>query len=258
MRRFRMSAFFFILLLSTVAISVRVRATEPQPINAQCPTAEEFSPDVRRALLASDPKFYPNARISIGVDALGRVAAGIDSDRDGIVNEFLLFTEQTRLPGAWSTLVDDAVVFLTQGTARIEARDRSLGVVLAVDGASVPQLGGKKRFAKTLIQLAGIELVRVPAVNAPLSLRDLDYNNIQTWPGTFQQDLRAPARAPPLCEAADCDTGGCGATTCMIGSTSTVPGCSVGCSSNRFACCTARLLGSPRCRCYPYGPPLPN
>ncbi|HVY82685.1 MAG TPA: hypothetical protein VG994_16960 [Steroidobacteraceae bacterium] len=210
MRRIQVTGFrsaFFLLLL--VAFADSTPAADAQPANPQCSRAEDFAPDVRRALLSADPKLYQNARALVGVDILGRVAIAIDSDRDTFVDEYLLFTDQTRLTGPWSAVLDVATVFRTSGSVRVEASDRSLGIALAVEDASLPELSlNKRKFAKTVVRSSGVALVRVPAAGEATPFAGLDYNSIQTWPASFQQDTLAPTTTGCSCENAGSDSGG--------------------------------------------------
>lgn len=192
-RSARLSTFF---LISTIAAlgTAALAADSPMPTASRTP--HSFSSELLRAQVNEDPKIYKNARVLVGVDVLGRFLAAIDSDRDGRVNDYLMFVDQSRLEGPWSIVIDRASVFTSQGAARIEAEDLAFGAAVVVNGGAQPALTRKTdAFARTLIRSSGDALLRVSnGVSEGVALTNLDVNNIYTWPDAFQQqeDLAGP------------------------------------------------------------------
>lgn len=264
MDAFRSVQLSIFLLISTMgALGTAALAAEsfqmPKPsAPAACPAPLPVSPEALRAQASADPRTYRNARVLVGVDVLGRLVAAIDSDRDGRVNDYLMFVDESRFEGPWSTVLDRASVFTSHGAARIEAEDVAFGATVVMKGGVPPALTRKPdAFVRTLIRSSGAAMLHVSNdVGESVSLTNLDVTNIYTWPTPFQQqeDLASPdtewctscSDPPP-----DCDSGGCGSNACSISATAVppLPGCSVMCTAGKYACCNNRFMAAPICTC---------
>ena len=256
----QLSIFFLIstiVTLGTAALAAELPVPK-SPVPSACPTPRPFSSEVLRAQLSADPKIYKHARVLVGVDVLGRLVAAIDSDRDGRVNEYLMFVDESRFEGPWSTVLDRATVFTSQGAARIEAEDFAFGAGVVMKGGAQPALTRKPdAFARSLIRSSGAALLRVSnGVSEGVPLTNLDVSNIYSWPDAFQQQEDVPEPQTDWCSDCanpppQCDSGGCGSNGCMIASTAVppLPGCSVMCREGQYACCNNRFMAAPICTC---------
>jgi hypothetical protein len=142
------------------------------------------------ARLQANEATYPDIRVLVGVDLLGRFAVAIDSDRDGVVDKSYLMTTAEKLTGPWSLRIESARVVSTVGTLRIEARDYSFAAALSVDGAPLPKVRGKDHglqdFMQTLVNDKGEELLWVDGSGPALD--SLRHDVLESWPEAFRQD----------------------------------------------------------------------
>jgi hypothetical protein len=223
------------------------------PQTSHCPPRDHDPAESARSA-TSKPQSFDAARVLVGVDVLGRVVVAVDSDRDGVANTYVKFTDEKRLEGPWSRLLERADVVTTRGTLRIQAHDESLGVALSVSGAETPRLWKPKRFRRTLVSSTGVEFIRTTDAK-PAALSALDVNSVHTWPEGFWHDTLAPGTLSSVCncDSAGCSSGGCGAAHCALSDVDRT-GCEVQCASPRyfFACCTRRFLRTSECKCVRY------
>lgn len=231
------------------------------PVHCPPPDAAELE-ERKRAFLA-DRKLSPRVSALVGVDSLGRVLVALDLDRDDFVEEVVLFTPRERLKGPWSELVRDAELEQTAGTLRLEARDRSVALALAVNPADAPKLRRAARaYRRAIEQDRGEELARNgvdPAYGRRLS--SYDHTLIETWPESFREDLVVPGTTGPTtcfnCGTTDCTVGGCYSIGCNIDCKGLIANdtCGIACNAAQsFGCCNCTNgpffpIGS--CRCIP-------
>jgi hypothetical protein len=216
-----------------------------------------MSPTERAEHMQSGERRYKRATVVAGVDTLGRVLVAVDADHDGYADECLLFTDSRRLEGPWSIHLEEADVVSTLGTLKIEASDRSFAMALAVEGAALPRLKAQgRRFGRIFIEDEGFEQARMipPEGQYGGLLSSMIHTDVQSWPASFWYDALDPGSCQN-CNSAECDAGGCGATSCDIGPPQCfVTNCSVTCGStigDRFACCECTIMQPPppACRC---------
>lgn len=226
-----------------------------------CPlTAEQIETHKSRQM--ADRRATRPASALVGVDALGRVLMALDYDRDEMVDELVLFTPRHRLEGPWSERIHAANVDGTAGTLRLEARDGSLAILLAVFPADVPELASKSahRFKRVIREADGDELVRTKLDPASgRRLESFDHTLIESWPESFRRELNVPGTSGPLscynCGTYNCRVGGCYSSGCAVdcfGLLLNSP-CQVSCNPSRsFSCCNCTngiVLPIAECRC---------
>ena len=152
---------------------------------------QRVSADLLRAQFSADPRVYKNARVLVGTDTLGHFVAAIDSNHDGRVEEYLMFADENRLEGPWSSILERANVLLTSGSIRIEAEDLSFGASVVVEGGPEPALAQKEdAYKKTIVRASGVALLGAkPGESDEALLTTLDVTNIHTWPDSFAKDF---------------------------------------------------------------------
>lgn len=116
-------------------------------------------------------------RALVGVDALGRVAIAIDSDRDGMSNMLILFTAKDRLQGPWSKDLPEATFQIREGSVLLASRQHAFALTLAASLADPPVTPGWA--SEVIVQSEGRELAR--NWGAPgFALASLNHNSIQS------------------------------------------------------------------------------
>jgi hypothetical protein len=242
---FRVAGLLFA--LSWLSTSI---AADPTPKLKSCPP---LAPEVLRENLKENLQSLSNVHAIIGVDILGRVLVAIDADRDSYIDDFVLFTDKERLKGPWSRDLQRASIVSNKGALMIEARDKSILLSLAVEGAEPFRNSRGKQNESAIVRHGGIELVRqrAPQEAGRQLMSSFSYEIVASWPESFHEDLLRPRTAidPCVnCEGAECTQGGCGANACSI--TQSSGACQVSCSAtNKFACCRAGFISLPTCRC---------
>jgi len=236
-----------------------------EPASGQCPVPDSTSP------LPQNKEVHTRATVLIGADVLGRIAIAADYDRDGIVDEEMLFTTTTRLKGPQPVLLKNAEVITRTSSVVVVAGDRSLAVAVSVSGEphvspSIPR--SWQRYSQVVIDQDGIALsrkVRPETQKQPLSA--YDHYSLYTWYPGFEKDMLhvgtgqclQPGCAGVGCNCNDsgygCTNGGCGAASCPCASPCS--GGSQSCGGGYWACCicTLNLEGAYQCfsNCYPCG-----
>jgi hypothetical protein len=188
----------------------------------------------------------------------------VDSNRDGVVDDVFSFQALERLAEPWSETLKNADLEYTNGTLRLEARNRSVAVALAVIPADLPELSKRSTsFRRVVIKGDGIQLMRNGVNPAEArSLASYDVNSLATWPEHYAEDLAMPGtNTCDNCSVRKCQGvvgGGCGSTGCnwdcgiFINDT-----CGTSCGPGYFACCSCASNGLfPLCRsvCVKCGP----
>jgi hypothetical protein len=227
-----------------------------------CPPPRVLTPDETIALKEdlSTEVFTAKGNLKIGVDALGRFVVAVDSTKDGISDQLILFTDQDRLTGPWSKDLRDATIVGKKGSILISSKRDSYGVSLAV---SVAEPDAVPSWAQnSFIRSKGRELVRSWG-EAGVAMAALDYGQIESWPKLFWDDLHdnrtqghCGGGQGQCCDTTGCISGGNPSMSCTIGGCGSAPtSCSVsGCTGTNpdsFSCCNCEgpPAGAAGCRC---------
>ena len=251
----------FLFLVSTVAAggqgqdSLVAVGDQVPPVNCPVGEAAGAPPDIN-----DFKQVHRGATVLIGADVLGRIAAAVDYDDDGIADDAMLFVATTRLTEPTPTVLQRAKVVVTRSGMMVEAADRSLALAVYLTDDEYQPLriprSWRNKYTQVVIEDDGIMFARTdppPVQQQPLAA--YDHNSIYSWPVSFHRDLLAPGTVggggcPAGCFGCSCkeplgigcnSAGGCG-TSSIVGCGSPCSGGGLSCGQNHYACAVCRNL----------------